>query len=70
MSLFLFVNYGRVASIYRADCIYISDALYLYIQWYPYIVFFSVFSLKADKQGILIMDEKTETRNLTIFLNK
>ena len=61
---------GRVASIYRACCIYISDALYLYIQWYPYIVFFAVFSLKADKQGILIMDEKTETRNLTIFLNK
>lgn len=77
MSLFLFVNYGHVAPIYRTCYIYISCRLHLYIgrvvSIYPMVPIysvFSVFSLKADKQGILIMDEKTETRNLTIFLNK
>lgn len=51
---------ARVASIYRADCIYISDALYLYIQWRPYIVSFSIFSLRADKQSIIMLFDATE----------
>ena len=66
----LAVYIGRGVSIYWMCNIYMSNVLYLYIQWYPYRVFFAMFSLKADKDGILKMEKQSETRNLTIFLNK